>query len=134
MADFKLEVDGAGQLADRFSRIARESPGTFDKVVQRWAKRTANQLIKKAYPPTRPGQTYKRTRRLRRGWRSRRINSMEAEIFNETPYASYVVGDSQGQGQAWMHRGRWWLGADEVSAREPELVNMLENEIGKFIL
>jgi hypothetical protein len=134
VADFKLDVDGADQLATKFNRIARESPGTFDKTVQRWAKRTANQLIKKPYPATRPGQRYKRTRRLKRGWRSRRLNSMEAEIFNQTPYASFVVGDSSGQDQAWMHRGRWWVGANEIKAKEPELINMLENEIRKFIL
>jgi hypothetical protein len=134
MADFNLTVNGADTLTRKFNRIARESPGTFDKAVGKWAKRTANQLIKKPYPATRPGQTYKRTRRLRRGWRSQRVNSMEYSIFNQTPYATFVVGDSQGQGQAWMHRGRWWLGATEIANRTPDLVATLEKEIRKFIL
>jgi hypothetical protein len=59
---------------------------------------------------------------------------MEYAIFNQTPYASFVVGDDQGQGQAWMHLGRWWLGATEITNRTPDLVNALEKEIRKFTL
>jgi hypothetical protein len=134
MAGFSLTVDGADTLSRKFNRIARESPGTFDKTTGRWAKRTSNQLIKKPYPATRPEQKYKRTRRLKRGWRSRRVESMVYEIFNPTTYGPWVVGDSQGQGQAWMHLGRWWLGATEITNRTPDLVDTLEKEIRKFTL
>jgi hypothetical protein len=59
---------------------------------------------------------------------------MEYSIFNQTPYASFVVGDDQGQDQAWMHRGRWWVGAQEITNRTSDLVATLEKEIRKFIL
>ena len=46
-------------------------------------------------------------------------------IKNAMPYAGYVVGDSAGQGQAWFHRGRWYVMRDMVEEKKPELKRMM---------
>lgn len=72
-------------------------------------KQANDQIIEimKAYPPERPHQTYIRTGRLGRNWKSNKVGVLKYRITNSTPYAKYVVGNAYGQGQAWMHVGRW---------------------------
>ena len=134
MAGIDIRIDGADKLARRFSDYVRTSPGTFDKTTGRWAKRTANQLKKKKYPPTRSGQKYKRTRRLKRGWEARRVKSSQWTISNRAQakgrvYPGFVVGDNQ----AWMHKGRWWIASEEIEAKIPNLVKALEDDIKRLL-
>jgi hypothetical protein len=57
------------------------------------------------YPAPRPGQTYRRTQELKRGWH--RATPLDQgtgfELVTPTAHANLV----QGERQAWMHRGRW---------------------------
>ena len=96
--------------------------------------RTSQEIVKrmKIYPPTRFGQTYVRTYRLRDGWRIIRKTEGFAgyTIQNRTPYTKYVVGNAAGLEQAWMHRGRWPI-FRSVSMLE---VNKLSKEINKHIV
>lgn len=134
MAEINIEVKGGNRLLGKFRKAADQSPGSFDKTVGRWAKRTSNRLRKKKYPPTRPGQRYKRTRTLARSWHAKRQKSMVWNIENRAQqkgriYASYVVGDRQ----AWMHKGRWWIASQEIEKMREELTGMLNKDIERLI-
>jgi len=129
MADFGIEVQGARQLQEKFNKYIRTSPGTFDKTTGRWAKQTAGQLGRQSYPARRAGQTYVRTKRLKRGYRAKRIQSSVWQIFNLVRYAGFVVG----QFQAWMHKGRWWQAQDKVNKRQPKLIKALRKDIQRIL-
>ncbi len=67
------------------------------------------------YPPKRPGQKYRRTFRFQKAWRIKASENGYV-IENGMPYAKYPVGNAYGQGQAWMHVGRWQLFRDVADA------------------
>ena len=58
-----------------------------------------------------PGRlaSYSRTGTMRAGWPYRpiRLGSNAYTLYNDVAYTMYVVGDSEGLGQAWFHVGRW---------------------------
>lgn len=81
------------------------------------------------YPPERPGQRYRRTGKLGESWKQRQYGRYHVSFTNATPYAQYVVGDGEGNKQAWMHTGRWWVAAERIASATPRL---LEN-IGRRI-
>lgn len=81
------------------------------------------------YAPERPGQTYIRTGNLGERWAHRRVGPSTAAFVNTADYATYVVGDEDGGGQAWMHFGRWWTARDRVEAKFPELIDTLDNYV-----
>ena len=134
MADFTISVEGAERLAGKFREAARSSPGEFDKTQGKWARSTAGVLRRKGYPPQRPGQTYVRTRRLKRGFEAQRQRSLEWSITNVAQhrgkfYAGYVIGDQQ----AWMHAGRWWKMRTEIEKELPKLTKALEQDISRLL-
>jgi hypothetical protein len=67
--------------------------------------------VMQKYPRKRPFQKYIRTDTFKNAWELNRTPSyFEIKNFAEQKgivYPSYVVGDATGQGQAWMHVGRW---------------------------
>ena len=90
-----------------------------------WAQlHVMRHLSVKPYPPERPGQRYKRTGNLKRSWEAG-VRGNVVYTKNAMPYAGYVVGDSAGQRQAWMHRGRWYVMRDMVEEKTPELKRMM---------
>jgi len=129
MADFVIEVQGARQLQKKFNKYIRTSPGTFDKTMGRWVKQTAGQLGRESYPARRTGQTYVRTKRLKRGYRAKRIQSLVWQIFNFVRYSGFVVG----RFQAWMHKGRWWQALNKVEKRIPKLIKALKKDIRRIL-
>lgn len=54
---------------------------------------------------------------------------MAYRVDNKVPYTRYVVGDSYGLGQAWMHQGRWQLFRDEVDKEVSTLPTEVERAI-----
>ena len=123
--------------------LAKEIP----LIGRRRLRTTTNRIVRRmqAYPAERAGQSissshavlgtifravrYRRTGNLGRSWTvTGRDNGYT--IKNDArrkgkAYGKYVVGDSQGDGQAWMHAGRWQLFRnvvdDEVSKMPPEV-------------
>ena len=87
------------------------------------------QMSMKKYPPTRPGQTYVRTYKLREGWVVVKREEMSYGINNQVPYTRYVVGDAYGMGQAWMHAGRWQIFRDVVDDEASRLPAEVERAI-----
>lgn len=74
----------------------------------------------RVYPPQRPGQRYRRTEDLKRGWRRtdarRDAGALVVDVENPVAYGSFVQGDDQ----APVHRGRWKrlkvIGQDQLPA------------------
>lgn len=105
------------------------------RVSRQRLRTTANRVVRRmqAYPPERPGQRYKRTGRLFSHWS---ITGFEDRytIANDMPYSKYVVGGARGDGQAWMHVGRWELLRDvteEEMAQMPEEVQKAMVLVGR---
>ncbi|HBU28385.1 MAG TPA: hypothetical protein DEB56_00725 [Thiobacillus sp.] len=103
---------GRRKIFDAMNRITREMEG---------------------YPGERPGQRYIRTGNLGASWQVRRLED-GYQIYNNAShkgrrYARYVVGDAYGQGQAWMHSGRWQLFRDVVEDEIDKLPEEVANEL-----
>ena len=92
----------------------------------------------KTYPGKRPKKKglrpYVRTSTLRRGWNLVNLEDQGYELSVEAtsprghPYEVYVLGDEDGEGQAYMHVGRWPLYrtlVDEELSRLPEVIQSL---------
>lgn len=65
--------------------------------------------------PLLPKQKYRRTGRFGAGWKIKReTNTKRVTLSNAVPYARYVAGGANGQGQARIHQGRWGLLKDAI--------------------
>lgn len=87
------------------------------------------------YPPERAGQTYIRTFDLRGSWSGQASTRTRYVINNDANargnyYAVYVVGDGDGEGQAWMHKRRWWKARDIIDQRMPRFTDKLRERMG----
>jgi hypothetical protein len=76
---------------------------------------------------------YQRTGRYGRSWKVERLDDgyglSNRAAFRGHEYAQYVGGDAYGQGQAWMHKGRWPLMRDVVDDELAKLPPEVEEEI-----
>ena len=110
MVQITTRVQGAKIVRQGFEGIAKDTP----KIGRLRIFRTLQSVIRamKVYPSPRIGSSYVRTFRLRRAWQLKRVDDTGYRISNNARYkgkryGKYVVGDSEGQDQAWMHVGRW---------------------------
>lgn len=133
MIRFELTVIGQNAVQNALRTTAAAAPRRMQNITYDWAQmHVIRRLVVKAYPPERPGQKYIRTRRLQARWYAE-PQGKSVLIANRQPYAGYVVGDSRGKGQAWMHRNRWWLAADVVKDARPELGKMITRELDHML-
>lgn len=109
--DAFLTVDSDAELVRQgLQDLAADIPKVGRLGIFRTAQRIQKRL--RIYPPERPDQTYARTFTLK--------DSVEIESLptgyhilvdpispEGVAYGEYVLGDYNGQGQAWMHVGRW---------------------------
>ena len=128
MIHFSLNVAGQSTVANTLRTAATTGGKRVNHVTYQWAQGNVLSQFRRAYPPERPGQRYQRTFNLGRSW-DIRINPASITIYNRMAYAGYVVGDGKGKGQAWMHRGRWWLARDVANAARPALKQMVMTEL-----
>lgn len=100
--------------------------------------RAAMERIKRRmeeYPEERAGQRYKRTGRFFRSWgidpagEGYVLKNTAKDPRSGREYGRFVVGGARGDGQAWMHAGRWQLLRDVVD----EEVEKLPGEIEELI-
>lgn len=108
-----------------------------DKVLGNFVSTVARENRSQKYPPELPNQRYVRTGRFGRGWTSGRIAQNRHYIDNTASargrlYARYVVGNSEGGGQARIHQGRWRVFRKDLDARLPKLVKELDDEIKRI--
>ena len=129
MLRFQLVITGNDELLARLRSASAKAPGVMDEISYRWAQNVRAKLKSTPYPPKRPGQRYVRTGRLANSWRAERLGKGRALIANSAGYSGYVVGKKQ----AWMHRGRWWLGRSVLIESAPELQTAAIREIDKLL-
>ena len=129
MLRFQLVITGNDELLARLRSASAKAPGVMDEISYRWAQNVRAKLKSTPYPPKRPGQRYVRTGRLAKSWRAERRGKGRALIANSAGYSGYVVGKKQ----AWMHRGRWWLGRTVLMESAPELEAAAIREIDKLL-
>jgi hypothetical protein len=88
--------------------------------------------------PPRPRQKYIRTGRYGRSFKvikkakSQYIIRSNA-IYKGNNYTRYVGGDSAGEGQARIHRGRWAIIYDVVQAQVIKTAKAIDREVKKWI-
>ena len=125
MLRFELTITGQDTVTHALREAAAVLPRQVVNTTYDWAQlHVMRHLSVKPSPPERPGQRYKRTGNLKRSWEAG-VRGNVVYIKNARPYAGYVVGDSAGQGQAWFHRGRWYVMRDMVEEKKPELKRMM---------
>ena len=129
MLRFELTITGQNAVTNRLRTAAAKAPAAVGDATYRWAQDVRGKLKSTPYPPKRPGQRYVRTGRLANSWRAERRGKGRALIANSAGYSGYVVGKKQ----AWMHRGRWWLGRTVLMESAPELEAAAIREIDKLL-
>lgn len=133
----ELEFKGYDRVRNALRYLAAQQPKLTDPVIEDWAEDMRDILKNTPYPSPRPGQRYVRTFQLRDSWAAKRIKPGEWQIVNEArgkggQYAWRVVGNAKGQGQSWMHKGRWWVAVEIVSNYTPELTEQLTKALVSY--
>ena len=137
MFSINHRINGLAALYDKLDK-AKYLERKMARPMKRWAQQTIDNKLagRSQYPSPPPGSRYTRTGRLGKSWGhtqptlSGRVVKMS--IYNRTPYAIYVHGDSKGQRQAWMHKGRWWKAVYRIRRERPKLTKMAEKVIERL--
>lgn len=79
------------------------------------------------------GIPYIRTGQSASGWEVRAVDDMSAALFNDKPQAVYIWGNSEGQRQSRIHKGRWKLFAKVVKDLEPKIPKGVQGAITRLI-
>ena len=125
--NFSMEIRGYNRVENHLRRLASDMEKELDPAMYAWAQDTRARLKSTPYPPKRQNQRYIRTGRFASSWRVDKTQDSRYQInnFARGPrggfYAGYVAGDGQGQNQAWMHQGRWWIARDVIEGRMDNL-------------
>lgn len=117
---------GARLVRQGLQNLRAEVPKIGRQRIYETAERIMRKMQK--YPPMRQGQKYTRTFRFRDSWKIRRLENGSA-LSNSAPYTRYVVGNAYGQGQAWMHVGRWVPFRDVADAETEKLPKTIRENI-----
>ena len=117
--DYQLR--GVNRVRNQLRRLAANSPRIVDNELGKWARMVRGILKATRYPPPPPRSKYIRTGRLANSWSAGRERMGVWSIRNSASYSGYVVGDAKGNGQAYMHKGRWWIGRNIIEDHVPEL-------------
>src|SRR6185295_1133982 len=103
MPQITIKAVGAEEVARKLNQYGSQVPRVISD--QNRATVESARRILQVYPPGRGG--YVRTGKLGRGWNIAKASFLGWRLSNSVKYAVYVVGNSEGSGQAWMHVGRW---------------------------
>lgn len=112
MAAITVKVDN-GKVYQSLRKIGDAIPRITDAKVKRAMTNARDEV--RTYPPERPGQRYKRTGRRYRATQVVKVDTRTYRLESNPTYKGgrsanpYVIGDSEGRWQAWMHVGRWKL-------------------------
>ena len=137
MLHFEIQVYGQKAVANELRGAAAKAPGAMQEATYRWAQTVRAALKAEPYPAKRPGQKYVRTGRMASSWRVDRrgkgvVISNSARGKSGQFYAGHVVGNAKGERQAWMHRGRWYLGKNVIDRHRPALKRDVVAELNRL--
>lgn len=125
MPEIAFSIKGTNRVRNQLRRAASDFKTVTDRVIGEWARGLRRLLKSYPYPPMRPGQKYVRTGLLANSWSAQRIKVGSWTVANSAGYATWVVGNAKGVGQAWMHKGRWWTAAAVFEENRRALVRAL---------
>lgn len=142
MAGIEIKMDLQG--IKKVKRLARGTGVVFTRFSKSVGREAFNEhkpaLEKelKIYAKKRPGQKYRRTFALRRGWKVAikiLTTGFRAITTNKTLYTHFVVGQTDlrmkagGKGQAKVHKGRWWIAGGVTKKHYNKMQNTYENKM-----
>lgn len=137
---FDMELTGFQRVGNKFRALASDMDEEIvDPIMEDWSKDMRSMLKSKPYPAKRPGQKYIRTGRFANEWQARRVKAGVWEIINDATnqhgqmYSVYVTGDNHGNGQAWMHKNRWWKAFVVISGYIPDLTRRLTRALEAYL-
>lgn len=114
MIGAQVSIRNLDEIRKQFADAPRRIEEALTTVSAEQLAAMAQQLA--LYPGTRPGQRYRRTGRLGRGWEAKPVfrvggSGVSAVLRNAVRYAPYVQVAGQ---QSWFHAGRWINTTDAV--------------------
>jgi hypothetical protein len=142
MAGIEIKMDLQG--VKKVNRLARGTGVVFTRFSKSEGRKAFNehkpalQKELETYAKKRPGQRYKRTFRLKRGWNVAikiLATGFRAITTNSTPYTQWVVGQPDlrtkagGKGQAKVHKGRWWIAGGVTKKHYDRMQNTYEKKM-----
>jgi hypothetical protein len=136
MIKLDVSLSGAEKMIRALSGAKRTIQDEVRIATEQAMQPTSDEL--RIYPPPPPASRYKRTGRYRAGI-SNPVVTMESggaihgRIEQRAPYSRYVRGDQDGQGQAWMHVGRWETSKSIVGRLVTRLTNRLNAALQNLI-
>lgn len=134
MFSLNHRINGLVPLYEKLGKV-KYLERQMAKPMRKWAQQTIDNKLAgmSQYPPPPAGSQYVRTGRLGKSWGFTQPafqgRVIKMSIFNKTPYSVYVLGDSKGKRQAWMHKGRWWKAVYRIRRERPKLTKMAEKVI-----
>jgi transketolase N-terminal domain/subunit len=132
MSEKLFIINGIGHTEGALRALAK-LPTILDRSMRRWGRIVHRTRLYgwENYVPERPGQVYIRTGRLGQGHELSFPAEAAARFRNVVPYVARVIGDSEGDGQAWMHKNRWWIARVAIEEEIPALLDDAEAEVEK---
>lgn len=127
-------IDGLNKLDGRLTKIEKLHR-LAAPLMQSWANNIVKSRLagRSNYPSERGGSSYFRSGHLGDSWgvTSPTIgaDNVSFSIYNSASYAVYVVGDAQGERQAWFHKGRWWRAIDRIRPNVPTLITSVADMV-----
>jgi hypothetical protein len=149
MAGVKVTVEVDAEK--KIPRLRRGTRVTFTRFSRSVGRKVANRhksLLERDlrfYVPKLPGQRYKRTFAMRRGWKVKVTAPRPGFVVttsNKVSYTHFVVGQPDlrtrvgGKGQSKIHKGRWWIAGHVIRRHyiniqkdyESDLLDVLEDQ------
>ena len=125
----RVTAIGLDTTINNLVKMDSRMDGWIHDVIRDWVSKVRKKVYgRKNYPSERAGQKYVRTGALGKNWRTA-TKGLTAHFSNKMPYASYVVGTQTGEGQAWMHKGRWWKLQWRIAQQLPTLQRMVSQMV-----
>ena len=133
-ANQSIQIEGIDKLIEKLGKV--EGPKVLVEPME-WSVRAVEDTIK-PYPPTRPGQTYRRgqdprSEDLGGRWTSKVKTSGRGVIGKIGNNASYAPWVQSHQFQAWMHRGRWTTDLQAINRNRKNIERRFKLAIDKAL-
>lgn len=124
------------KVRQSLSYVGDAIPRITDRQVKKAMEAARDEI--RTYPPQLPDQKYKRTGKRYRATVVKKNGAKSYTIESNPTYRGrtanpYVIGDSKGEGQAYIHQGRWKIARDVVAKWAETLTQTISAEISSIL-
>ena len=120
------------QVRVSLRNVARAIPKSGIRVLMKLMKNAV--VIITSYPPKPPESRYVRTGNYGGSFELARVGDVGVRLTSGLDYTVYVGGNAAGEGQAWMHEGRWMLIKEAIDEQVTfQLAAEAEADLGTII-